>query len=202
MVGRRWDLEIAEALHFTTAFKDTDWEAHLRTQVLHKARRRGPEWIDYFVFSRGLFGEKMPSFVGGRVFWDNWLVWRARAALFAEIRKWLHRSGPDLPSADLHAYMVQWKKEQERDGFALQAPGRRKYFRHLLGYPWTYREIMTPRHRVYGYMKACAALVLGYHHLHLFDDARRKRKEWMARSSEKNPVAIPAKARAAVATKS
>src|SRR5690348_10715626 len=65
MVGRRWDLDIAEALHFTTAFKDTDWKAHLRTQVLHKARRRGPEWIDYFVFSRGLFGEKMPSFCRG-----------------------------------------------------------------------------------------------------------------------------------------
>lgn len=66
----------------------------------------------------------------------------------------------------------------------------------------TYGEIMTKRHRVYCYMKACAALVLGYHHLHLFDDARRKRKEWMASSSEKTMVAIHAKAKAAAATKS
>jgi hypothetical protein len=51
-------------------------------------------------------------------------------------------------------------------------------------------------------MKACAALVLGYHHLHLFDDARRKRKEWMAASSEKTMVAIQAKAKAVAATKS
>jgi hypothetical protein len=50
-------------------------------------------------------------------------------------------------------------------------------------------------------MKACAALVLGYHHLHLFDDARRKRKQWMARSSE-TMVTLPAKAKAAAATKS
>lgn len=61
---------------------------------------------------------------------------------------------------------------------------------------------MTARHRVYSYMKAYAALVLGYHHIHLFDDARRKRKEWMASSSEETPVAMPAKAKAAVATKS
>lgn len=66
----------------------------------------------------------------------------------------------------------------------------------------TYGEIMTPRHRVHSYMRACAALVLGYHHLHLFDDARRKRKEWMSSSSEKTLVALPAKTKAAAATKS
>ena len=125
-----------------------------------------------------------------------------RASLLAEVQEWLLRNGHDLRSADLRAYMAQWKKAQAQDGFALRAPGRWKYFRHLLGYPWTYSEIMTPRHRVYSYMKACAALFLGYHHLHLFDDARRKRKEWMASSSEKNLVAIPAKAKAAAATKS
>jgi hypothetical protein len=61
---------------------------------------------------------------------------------------------------------------------------------------------MTRRHRIYSYLKAYAALVLGYHHLHLFDDARRKRKEWMASSSEKTLVAVQAKAKAAAATKS
>jgi hypothetical protein len=125
-----------------------------------------------------------------------------RASLLAEIQKWLRRNGHDLRSADLRAYIVQWKKAQERDGFALRAPGRWKYFRHLLGYHWMYGEVMTRRHRVYSYMRACAALVLGYHHLHLFDDARRKRKEWVARSSEKTMVTLPAKAKAAAATKS
>jgi glycosyltransferase involved in cell wall biosynthesis len=125
-----------------------------------------------------------------------------RASLLAEIQKWLLRNGHDLRSADLRAYLAQWKKAQAQDGFALQAPGRWKYFRHLLGYPWTYGQIMTRRHLVYSYMRACSALVLGYHHLHLFDDARRKRKEWMASSSEKTLVAIRAKAKAAAATKS
>jgi hypothetical protein len=125
-----------------------------------------------------------------------------RASLPAEIQKWLHRNGHDLRSADLRVCMAQWKKAQGEDGFALRAPGRWKYFRHLLGYPWTYGEVMTRWQRVYScYMKACAALVLGYHHLHLFDDARRKRKQWMARSSE-TMVTLPAKAKAAAATKS
>ena len=125
-----------------------------------------------------------------------------RAALLAEIQKWLHRNGHDLRSADLRAYFTQWKRAQEHDGFLLEAPGRWKYFRHLLNHPWTYGEIMTWRHRVYSYMRACSALVLGYHHLHVFDDARRKHKEWMASSSEKTLVALPAKAKAVVATKS
>ena len=125
-----------------------------------------------------------------------------RGALLSEIQKWLQRHGQDLRSAELRAYLMQWKKAQMQDGFALQAPGRWKYFRHLLGYPWTYGEIMTPRHRVYSYVKACAALVLGYHHVHLFDDARRKRKEWMASSSAKTLVALQTKAKAAAATKS
>lgn len=125
-----------------------------------------------------------------------------RAALLNEIQRWLHRNGHDLRSADLRAYLMQWKKAQKQDGFALQSPGRWKYFRHLLGHPWTYGEIMTRRHRVYSYMRACSALVLGYHHLDLFDDARRKRKEWMASSSEKSLVALAAKAKAAAATKS
>jgi glycosyltransferase involved in cell wall biosynthesis len=124
-----------------------------------------------------------------------------RGALLAEIQKWLQQNGHDIRSANLRDYLKQWKKAQERDGFLLKAPGRWKYFLHLLGYPWTYAEIMTRRHRVYSYLKAYAALVLGYHHVHLFDDARRKRKEWMASSSEETLVAVRGKAKTAAATK-
>lgn len=109
----------------------------------------------------------------------------------------MRRNGYDIGCAALHSYLTQWKKAQEQDEFALQSPGRWKYFLHLLGYPWTYGEIMTGRHRVYSYMRAYAALVLGYHHLHLFDDARKKRKEWLASSSEQTVVAVKAKAAAA-----
>ena len=76
MVGRRWDIEITVPL----SFGDKDWETQLCRRVLRNGLRRGPEWVDYFVFARGLYGKDVPRFVVGRVFWDNWLVWKALAS--------------------------------------------------------------------------------------------------------------------------
>lgn len=76
MVGRRSDIEIAVPL----SFGNMDWESLLRRQASQKGRRRRPEWIDYFVFARGLYRDDVPPFVVGRVFWDNWLVWKALAS--------------------------------------------------------------------------------------------------------------------------
>ena len=73
MVGRRWDTEIRESWDF----KSENWEMRLRERVLREGRRRGPEWIDYFVFARDLYARELPPFAVGRVFWDNWLVWKA-----------------------------------------------------------------------------------------------------------------------------
>jgi hypothetical protein len=42
-----------------------------------QARKRGADAIDYFVYSRGLYGD-LPAFAIGRTVFDNWLVWRAR----------------------------------------------------------------------------------------------------------------------------
>jgi hypothetical protein len=75
MVGRRCDTEITVPLKFG----NKDWDRLLRRRVSWNGRRRGPEWIDYFVFSRGLYVD-VPPFVVGRVFWDNWLVWKALAS--------------------------------------------------------------------------------------------------------------------------
>ncbi len=58
----------------------------------------------------------------------------------------------------------------------------------LLDFPLTYGEIMTPRHRTYSYIRAFAALLLGYHHLHVLDDVRMKRKQ-MFTSSVKRSLA-------------
>jgi glycosyltransferase involved in cell wall biosynthesis len=105
-----------------------------------------------------------------------------REALLGEIQNWLVMHGKDLQSPDLRAYLMQWVKGQERDGFIIETPSRWKYFRHLVDIPRTYGEIMTARHRAYSYVRAFAAVFLGYHHLHLLDDARMKRK-YRTRSS-------------------
>ena len=73
MVGRRWDVDVREALEFAAP----EWDK--RAKGL--ARERGvqqPGWsVDYFAFRRGLYAE-MPALVIGRVWWDHWLVWKAR----------------------------------------------------------------------------------------------------------------------------
>ena len=98
-----------------------------------------------------------------------------RAVLLAEIRTWLKRKGHDVVSRDLQAYLKQWTKAQEVDDFELHKPSRWEYFRHLLEYPQIYGEIMS-RHRLYGYVRAFGALVLGYDHLHILDSSRRRYK--------------------------
>jgi glycosyltransferase involved in cell wall biosynthesis len=111
-----------------------------------------------------------------------------RGALLAEIGTWLRKHGKDVSSPDIRVYLKQWSKAQERDGFALRAPGRWEYFRHLLEYPQIYGEIMTERHRAYSYVRALAALILGYHHLHLLDDLRVQSKK-MTHSSAQEKAA-------------
>ena len=74
MVGRRWDINMFEWWNFDRK----TWETELRGLALRKAKQRAPEWIDYFVFTRGLYGADVPAFVIGRVHWDNWLLWKAR----------------------------------------------------------------------------------------------------------------------------
>jgi hypothetical protein len=72
MVGRRWDTEISGPLDFS----GPDWQTRIRELALQTGKQRGADWIDYFVFSRGLFSD-LPPLVVGRVFWDNWTVWKA-----------------------------------------------------------------------------------------------------------------------------
>ena len=56
---------------------------------------------------------------------------------------------------------------------------------------------MTRRHGVYSYLRAFAALFLGYHHLYVLDDMRMKRKALFTVSPEKSAAAKKEKALAA-----
>jgi glycosyltransferase involved in cell wall biosynthesis len=107
-----------------------------------------------------------------------------RGILVTEIRRWLQCNGLDLDSPDLQAYLKQWTKAQEVDGFELHKPGRWKYFLHLLEYPHIYGEIMSERHQLYSYVRAFAALVLGYDHLYLLDSFRKIHKRQFGKLKE------------------
>lgn len=72
LLGESWDGDLDEPLDFAG-----DWRSPTRTAVA-RARRRGAGALDWFCFSRGVY-ERIPPFAVGRIGFDNWLVWHARA---------------------------------------------------------------------------------------------------------------------------
>ena len=114
MVGRRWDTEVSEPY----SFGQEDWQAQLRALALRCGTRRTPEWIDYFAFSRGLYGADVPALVIGRPFWDNWLVWKtldlgqpvvdASAAVVAVHQNHDYRHHPQGLRGVLHGDEADW----------------------------------------------------------------------------------------------
>ncbi len=75
MVGQRTDVEMRNPWPFEHA----SWGKDLREFAGRHGKRRPQNWIDYFVFSRGLYGSDLPPFAIGRTCWDDWLVWRILA---------------------------------------------------------------------------------------------------------------------------
>ena len=125
MIGRRWDTEVTEAL----AFSEPHWSERLRQLARERGVMQPGHTVDYFAFRRGLY-KGMPQLVVGRVWWDHWLVWKAReqgAAVVdaTQVAMCVHQN---------HGYGYHpdgargvWADEQARRNFAL-AGGRR----HLL----------------------------------------------------------------------
>jgi hypothetical protein len=73
MVGRRWDTDITEAIDSDVP----DWAQRAKTLALDHGVQQPGYSVDYFAFRRGLYAS-MPPLVIGRVWWDHWLVWKAR----------------------------------------------------------------------------------------------------------------------------
>jgi hypothetical protein len=71
VVGRRHDIDQPDLLDF-----GPDWSKRLSGEVARRGERKPANWIDYFMFPRGLFGE-LPEFAIGRPGYDPWLIWKA-----------------------------------------------------------------------------------------------------------------------------
>jgi hypothetical protein len=80
MAGQRWDVELTEPWNF----ERSDWESRLVELIGHSGTQRPEDWIDYFLFSRGLY-TSIPPLVIGRVHWDQWLIWKARSVKAAVV---------------------------------------------------------------------------------------------------------------------
>ncbi len=75
LVGRRCDVDITEPLDFL----NPDWCSQARALARARGKHRPSQWIDYFVFPRGLLHGQMPPFAVGRPGYDNWLLWKVRS---------------------------------------------------------------------------------------------------------------------------
>jgi len=75
MVGRRWDLDWGQPIDFSQA----DWGKSMRARALQANHQRTANFIDYFVYSRGVCDGILPLAIG-RYYWDNYLLWRGRSS--------------------------------------------------------------------------------------------------------------------------
>jgi hypothetical protein len=71
LVGRRWDLNIAEEMDFKLG-----WVDELRLRIAHEGKLRSPAAMDFFAFPRHLF-HNIPPLAVGRAGWDNWMIYHA-----------------------------------------------------------------------------------------------------------------------------
>lgn len=72
VVGRRVDLDITTPLDL-----DADrWQTDLARRAEADGERKPTNWIDYFLFPRGMFRD-LPPFAIGRPGYDQWLIWQA-----------------------------------------------------------------------------------------------------------------------------
>lgn len=71
LIGRRTDVDQLTPLDLSDG-----WSDQLAARARREGERKPANWIDYFMFTRGLFAE-LPPFAIGRPGYDPWLIWRA-----------------------------------------------------------------------------------------------------------------------------
>lgn len=72
MVGRRWDTDVTHSIDF----HGSDWPQDIHRVTTTTGFHQSQDFIDFFVFPRGLY-DQVPPLIVGRSYWDHWLVWKA-----------------------------------------------------------------------------------------------------------------------------
>lgn len=72
LVSQRWDIDVTTPIDF----HQHEWQRDLRCRALAQGVQQNEHWIDFFLFTRGLYSE-MPPLLVGHCYWDNWMIWKA-----------------------------------------------------------------------------------------------------------------------------
>jgi hypothetical protein len=72
MVAQRWDIDVDRPIDFAL----NDWARDLRQRVLAAGQLQVPDFVDFFVFPRGLY-DQVPPLIVGYAYWDHWMMWKA-----------------------------------------------------------------------------------------------------------------------------
>jgi glycosyltransferase involved in cell wall biosynthesis len=96
-----------------------------------------------------------------------------------EMRKWLAAHGYTQELRPVRSLSIHWDILLDREAFAINPPGRVRYFLHLLK-SYRYRlPLMTWRLVVINYLDALAALVVGYENFPRWEKRREHLIPWV-----------------------
>jgi hypothetical protein len=127
LVGQRRDVDVTGLIDF----KHPNWSHSLRRRALAEGIKKDEYWIDFFLFTKGVYVD-MPRLIVGYCFWDNWMIWKA-----------LSQSVPVLDSSafiltihENHEYSavsgrIRNVAEDPTSLLNLQLIGGRKHIRHI-----------------------------------------------------------------------
>jgi|SRR5579859_346628 len=93
-------------------------------------------------------------------------------AIVDGVEQWFSSHGYDLSQPAVRATLSRWTTLLEREEFAVEPPGRIRFFRHLIEYHRNHLPLMSWRLRLVNYFNAAGALVVGYEHFHWLDEGR------------------------------
>ncbi len=89
-------------------------------------------------------------------------------------RKWLADNGFSREQLEVRAFLDRWALYLEKEEFLLKAPGRLRYFSHLMLYNRSYGPHISSRLRTMNYFNAFASLVTGYRYFPSLEKWRLK----------------------------
>lgn len=96
--------------------------------------------------------------------------------LLDEMDKWLARHGYNLNQPEVLAFRKRWQLLYEKEEFLLEAPGRLRFFWHLLRAMRNMDPCLNRRIQTVNGINAIGSLLVGYKHFHWLDAGRERLK--------------------------